>query len=1026
MSTRTWSISGLLFCSGFCALVYQTAWLREFRLIFGASTNATAAVLAIFMAGLGAGSAILGKRADAARKPLAYYGVLEIVIALSAAVSPFLLAAIRKLYVATGGSVLLGTGGATIARLVLSAIVLAIPTILMGGTLPAAARAAETPHDAGRRNVALLYGLNTLGAVTGTLLSTFAMLERFGTRQTLWLAAILNLAIGVIAVVAGGRLTVEHEEDVAETPAEATSHLPHRVVLAAAAIVGFAFLLMELVWYRMLAPILGGTTFTFGLILAAALLGIGAGGAAYSLRRDVSRPHAGTFAVTCMLEALAIMIPYALGDRLAIASNLLRSFGRAGFTGSVIGWSAIACIVVTPAGFVSGYQFPILIALLGGGRKKVAQHVGQTYAFNTGGAIAGSLAGGFGLIPLLSAPGCWQLAALLLVGTGIFTAAYAARARKLGAVAAAALIGVGTLACTSALGPTALWRHTGIGAGRSPQPGNVNAIRDWMHDSRRSVVWDIDGRESSIAVIDNDDLFFVVNGKTDGSARGDAGTQVMSGIVGALAHPAPKRIFVIGLGTGSTAGWLASLESVERVDVVELEPAILRVADLFRDVNRDVLHNPKVKISIGDAREVLLTTRERYDVIFSEPSNPYRAGIASLYTREFYESTKKLLTPGGVFVQWVQAYDIDAATVRTIYSTVRTAFPYIETWQTTSADLILVSSMQPIRHDADDMRRRLQGAYATAAHAAWRVESVEGVLAHVVANEKMPPLIATNVLNTDDRTVVEFGLARTLGENAHFNIAEIAQLAAATGSARPAVTGNVDWSLVDANRAMPNDPLRRRFNELYDAEDLIGALQVWQRQPWAPVNSDQVSRLAETMAEAGAETAAALAERLRVIEPAEADALLARLRLKQKRYRESALLLSRALVEYRRSVWPSLNVMGRALDTAVELARVDRTLGAQVFDAMSRPFVTSQWEQSRRRYLLRVAVATDGGCGPRTLAVLKAFEPDVPWTGEHLSLRNECYARAHLGDLAAEAERDLREFIRYEPTPLVDARGRTR
>lgn len=186
-----------------------------------------------------------------------------------------------------------------------------------------------------------------------------------------------------------------------------------------------------------------------------------------------------------------------------------------------------------------------------------------------------------------------------------------------------------------------------------------------------------------------------MNGKSDGSARADAGTQVMGGLLGALLHGNAKTAMVVGLGTGTTAGWLADVATMQRVDVVELEPAIVEVARAYAHVNRNAVAHPKVHIRIGDAREQLVVARNEYDVIFSEPSNPYRAGIASLYTREFYAAVHERLARGGVFVQWVQTYSIDGRTARTIYATLSTAFPHIQTWSTGPGDVVLVASREP-------------------------------------------------------------------------------------------------------------------------------------------------------------------------------------------------------------------------------------------------------------------------------------------------------------------------------------------
>ncbi|MBI3388571.1 MAG: fused MFS/spermidine synthase [Deltaproteobacteria bacterium] len=699
MDHRVGKVAALLFGSGFCALVYQVVWLREMRQIFGASTAASAAVLAIFMGGLGVGGAVLGRQADRRARPLAFYAQLELGIAASAALTPGLVKLARSTYIVLGGSVVLGMPVATVVRLLLATLVLCVPTFLMGGTLPAAARAAETTTDVSRRNVALLYGANTIGAVTGAFLSTFFLLEIFGTRNTLWLACLVNALVAMTARDLS-RTFIAPEPQPARVAlvAEATGRPQTVFVLFAAAVVGFSFLLMELVWYRMLGPLLGGSSFTFGLILAVALLGIGLGGASYALFGRERSATLGGFALTCAMEAMCIAIPYALGDRVAFLAILLRPLGSLGFGGLVLGWAAVAALVVFPAAFVAGVQFPLLIALLGRGGENVGRHVGAAYAWNTFGAIAGSLAGGFGLLPALSATGSWGLVVWMLVALGASALLVSVRGlpswwRLLPVMVAAG----GAVLMLQATGPTAAWRHSPIGAGRADQPNATrNSLRDWANSRRRSVRWAVDGVESSVALDAGSGYAFVVNGKIDGSARGDAATQVMSGLLGGLLHPHPARALVVGLGTGSTAGWLGAVPSIERVDVVELEPAIIEIARACDPVNHAVLANPKVHIVIGDAREVLLTSPERYDVIFSEPSNPYRAGIASLFTQEFYDAVAERLAPGGVFVQWLQAYEVDSQTIRTAYATLASVFASVETWRTNDIDLILVGTALPL------------------------------------------------------------------------------------------------------------------------------------------------------------------------------------------------------------------------------------------------------------------------------------------------------------------------------------------
>src|SRR5438093_420187 len=350
-------VAALVLCSGACGLIYQTAWLRELRLVFGISTPATAATLAIFMAGLGAGSLWLGARVDRVTNPLFFYGVLELGIAASAALSPALLALVRIAYFALGGQASLGLVGSTLVRLALAACVIGVPAILMGGTLPAVARAVTAAGDQGRRRLARVYAINTLGAVGGVVLATFVLIERLGAHLTVWLAAAVNL-----------------------------------------------------------------------------------------------------------------------GDRLAVLAMMLRPLGLMGFGGGVLAWSVIAGIVVLPAALVAGFQFPLLVRLLGEGRTDIGSHTGRAYAWNTAGAIAGSLAGGFGLLPWLTAPGVWYLATWLLAALSVWTVVASARSQRSGVLRAIAVVATlgAILLVVVAQGPTAFWRHGRIGPGRASALTGMN------------------------------------------------------------------------------------------------------------------------------------------------------------------------------------------------------------------------------------------------------------------------------------------------------------------------------------------------------------------------------------------------------------------------------------------------------------------------------------------------------------------------------------------------------------------------
>lgn len=1019
--SKPWQAATLLFFSGACALIYQTVWMRDFRLIFGASTVATGAVLAIFMGGLGLGSAILGKRADRHPQPLAFYGQLEMLIAASAAITPLLLLGVRSGYFAIGGSAALGTFMATVVRLVLSTLVLAIPTVLMGGTLPAMARAVESNDDQGRRRLALLYGINTLGAVFGALIATFVMLERYGNRATLLIAAVVNLAVGALAW-SRGRRTVRQEQAATEEPFRASA-LPARLVLVAAALVGFAFLLMELVWYRMLSPLLGGTTFMFGLVLAIALAGIGIGGAIYSFGNRERSATATGFAITCTLEAFFMIVPYAMGDRIAIFANALRSLRVFGFGGHVAAWAIVTIAVVLPAAIVAGYQFPLLMSLLGRGRESVGREVGLAYAWNTGGSIAASLLGSFVLIPMLGARGSWKLAVGTLLALGAVTLFFAMRERTRGFAGLAAAAAVVSLLLMFAMGPTGVWRHSGIGAGRAPSHTSANALREWVNVIRDATLFEQDGRESSIALLTDNDLGLIVNGKSDGSARDDAGTQVMSGMLPMLIHPNPKKALVIGLGTGTTSGWIADTPGIERVDAVELEPVVIDIATYYNPVNRNAMSNPKHVNAIGDAREVLLTTKEKYDLIFSEPSNPYRAGIASLYTRDFYSASVNRLNPNGLFVQWVQMYSIDTRTMKTIYATISSVFDHVTTWTTTDGDMVLVASQDPIVFDADQVRKRLSiEPYRSAAHNAWRVESAEGVLAHFIGAEGLSKRASEGIteLNTDDRQIIEFSFARTLGRDLDL-MNELVATAGRAGAARPAaVKGNVDWLKVAENRDsmfwLRSQTAKNEFARKYASNDYAGALASWRAAPWQPVNSYDNASLGHVLANAGDDAALTYIDPLRPWQPGEADVLTGLLLYRKGSIAGAASLFNGALMRYRQDPWPLTRIMDVGITTLAEAAR-DPNSAEKALDALSQPYSAYLLEQARKQAFLAASWEAKK-CGPSTLAALREYEPNVPWRASVLQMRAACYAAANL-DLAGQARADLQQFSESELQPIA-------
>lgn len=1113
-----WALPFLLFGSGFCALVYQTMWLRELRSVFGASTPASAAVLAVFMAGLGAGGVLFGARAERSSRPLRLYALLELGIALGAALSPVLVDLARTIYYAMGGSSSLSGPGALVARVALTAIALGAPVVLMGGTFPAMARALvlyrsrEGDAVETRRPLALLYGVNTLGSVVGALAATFVLLEVYGVRNSVWLACTLNALVAIVALSIARRLPQtapppspprpSPARDAPSAPAVSSPIVPsiavsRRAVLLAAFATGFAFLLLELVWYRLCAPLLGGSTYSFGLVLAIALLGVGVGGAAYAFLGP-QRPTPARFAVTCALEACLLLAPFALGDDIARLAFHLRAMGEASFGGLVFSWSVVTAALVFPGAVVAGWQFPLLLALAGDGAENAAKDSGHVYAANTLGCITGSIAGGFGLLPALGALGAWKLAALVLVVAGaaffVRRALFTGIARERGRALAFAALGTCALWLATFTGPTALWRHNAIGAGRGTVTASTWNDREALRMARgRALIEEHDGVESSLAFMAGHGESLIVNGKSDGATLDDPQTQIGLGMVPALLHASsthagthaganpsksqgPTSAFVIGLGTGQTAGWLAALPGMQRVDVAEIEPRVIDFARRNGSTSFDVVNAKNVNIIVADGREALATSSNRYDLIVSEPSNPYRAGIASFYSIDFYTAAQERLAEGGVFAQWLQAYEIEPTAMQTAVATMLQVFPHAIALRLEPADLLLVGRRDDSAIDVATLRALLDEhsgvpLYRTAMERILFNTDAEGVLSRVYAGEHFLVALALGptgngtVVNSDDLPLLEVSFARSVGNaRSQSPLDEMLTLARARGQHLPRIIDDaahpVDWAMVEAQRA--------RFliadGNVQDASGFDELERSWALQATAPPSSssssssssspiaralldadqrapppnarDIVGRTirASVRAQLGAGDVSENARELDALAAAGFASEVALIRVDDA-IAHADLPRARALLE------PALAALAHDpwVHQAHVMAPLQRFANAELATALA-PGTTQIARSEALAVGARIAAAHFAGGhsdharvrlaesmlrarGPDPIpqwcvAVFEAFEPHPVWTLPWLGERRDCYA-AHAPARLAAAEADFDAFVAHAAVPLA-------
>ena len=758
---------GLLVCffiSGAAGLIYQVAWGKSLGLVFGHTVYAVATVLAVFMGGLAAGSAWLGRWSERRSRPIALYGWIELGVAAGGAVSLAGLAGVRALYVAAYPHVA-GYGGLLLAlRFFGAAIVLFLPTFLMGGTLPVLVRGLTRDSTELGKRLARLYWVNTAGAVGGTIIAGFVLLPALGLRRTVALAVALNVIAGALALLlARGESAAAQIVPAPAMDSAAQRLASSRFLLASFAIVGATAMAYEIGWTRLLATQLGSSTFAFSLMLATFLAGIVLGSLIFEwwTRRRAAR--LATFATTQTLTALAALAFLVFFERLPAALPPILRATHESFRGLVLAQCAVSALAMLPAAIVFGFNFPVVTLLIAGNGSSdegAAAAVGRAYAANTLGAIVGATSVGFWLLPALGA--------FHLLGA----------AAGVNLILAAALCMAGSPRRLPAFALNAVLLFGVVGVAYSPYfydpaVATFNTVMYWnlsdrpltVQENARTVdvVYVADGLNSTISVGRTEDyLALRTNGKVDASNH-DVTTQLLVGHIGGVAHPAPRRVLVIGFGSGMTVSTLVRYPEIERVDCVEIEPAVVRAAPWLTQLNRNVLRDPRVHIVLDDGRNFLLTTRDQYDVIISEPSNPWIAGVSTLFTREFYAAAKRRLAPGGIFVQWVQEYSLFPDDLRMVLATFLSQFSGATLWHGDDPDLLLIAP-SPSPQAMLDRARTLWARPGTAEDfKTLGMSEPEGLFGfYLLSDAELRRFAAGARLNTDDLTLLEYHAPRAL------------------------------------------------------------------------------------------------------------------------------------------------------------------------------------------------------------------------------------------------------------------------
>lgn len=718
----------LFVMSGATSLVYETLWERQLHLVVGTSQVSVITTLAAFMAGLAAGGFLAARHADRVKKPLIAYGVLEGLIGIYAVLFPVLIGVVEPLYL--GFSDALNPSPMMFAtfQFLLMGLFLLPPTMCMGATLPLLARFASITSEEAGASVSRLYGANTIGAVVGVGLAGFVLLPQLGLATTTWVTAGGNVLLCVLALTLGSRAgELAPSEQISASSAEEATPPWLRALALLAFLAGLSSLIYEVAWFRLMVLTLGGSAYAFSTMLLAFLLGIGLGGWGSGRLADRAWAKAGAPGVFKVIVGLQLGVAVTAWGLMWTYNELPIFFVQmySTISGSPeLLWPGklfVALCIMVPPALLMGASFPVLVraaartTALGG-------PVGRLYGWNTMGAILGAALGGLVILPLYQVRGAVVTAVSLNLIAALIAARAAAQAGgRLPRIPVQFLWGAVAMSLVALLHwKKPPWDPLMMTAGMykyvsdmNPDDWNREGIIEYAVEPYELLFYE-EGLSSVVTVAKSrttENIWLANNGKVDASTRVDMPTQVLVAHLPFVFADKADKVAMVGLASGISAGSVLMHKRIKEFDLIELEPAIVEASHYFDDWNNKPLDDPRTTLIANDARNhFMLTPDGYYDVIVSEPSNPWLSGVSNLFTREFFDLGKRKLRQGGVWTQWVQMYGMDTEDLRTLLRTFTETYRYVVLFSTIEdADLVLVGSDAPLELTANKVARMMEG-----------------------------------------------------------------------------------------------------------------------------------------------------------------------------------------------------------------------------------------------------------------------------------------------------------------------------
>jgi len=767
----------LFFLSGLAGLVYEVCWTRLLRLPMGNTVYSLTVVLTAFMGGLALGSYLAGRWIDRKGNPLRVYAILEAAIGVFCLAMPWIVSAEQPLFRWAYRSLADSFLAFHLMKLVACGFVVLVPATLMGATLPVLCRHfIADPRGLGR-SLGWLYAVNAFGAVAGSLLAGFALIPNLGLHGAIRIGAVISLSVAAIAFVASRtRGAIAGRAVAAPDAAEPVGgdalgvaeveRVPglRRLLYVSYGVSGLAAMVFQIAWARVLALVIGSSVYAFALLVSAFILGLALGSSAAARFADRLRRPALGFALAELgigFAALAMVPVFAHFPAwmVRIVPEVSQHFGKF----QLVQFSLLFAALILPTACM-GACLPLVGRAVARGVAHAGETVGTAYSANAVGTIFGALLGGFWILPALGIQRTILTGAALNLLVGIvLLIRLAPRARLL--AAGVAVAGVALMAIVPKFDPVTLSSGSYLYA-EGFRRQMAGASLKQLLDQEYKILMHREGLSSTITVKENSggDRTLAINGKVDASDDKDMVTQLLSGHLAALLHPEPRDAAVIGLATGVTMNSVAQYPSIRSIDCIEIDPEMAQACRMFDHVNGRILDDPRVRLVIQDGRNHLTLTGKQYDVIFSEPSNPWVAGIASLYTQEFLQACRDRLRPGGLMCLWVHVYGFDVHAIQSMMHTFADVFPECSLWETYFlADYVLIGAKDHLDVDWNRLAARLAEPRVKADLARVRIDSPADLLVrHVADAAGVRRITAAGEIYHDDNNRLEFAAPRLM------------------------------------------------------------------------------------------------------------------------------------------------------------------------------------------------------------------------------------------------------------------------